>query len=423
MKILLLNYSDTGGGAAIASYRLLNAFRSKNIDVTLGVVDKTTADPNVIKLPQKKICIFHKLVDKIFIKFINPIWKRLKKPFEFKTSNSVFHSSNFKSKIDVNWINNNDYDVVHLHWINKDMISIKDIAKIKKSIVWTMHDTWPFCGAEHYPNMLENDIRYKTGYLKSNKPKSTKGFDLCRKVWLKKKKYLSTKEITFISPSSWEKECLEESSLFGGKKCFVIPNILPPVFKPMDKDSIRKLLNIPTGKKIIGFGAAYDIDNPRGVKGAYYLMQALNLLDDPSDYFIIVFGNAGAKFLSQLSIPYFASGFISNEQILAMLYNACDVFVCPSIIENLPFTCLESTFCGIPVTAFNVGGISDIVEHKVTGYLAKPYDCKDLAEGISYCVLNYCDLSNGCIKKSLKFDTNDIVKRHLDVYNLVLNKD
>ena len=124
MKILLLNYTDTGGGAAIASYRLLVALRSNNIDATLGVVDKATADPNVIKLPQKKICIFYRFVSKIFVKFINPIWKRLKKPFEFKTSNSVFHSTNFKSKIDVNWINNSDYDIVHLHWINSDMISI-----------------------------------------------------------------------------------------------------------------------------------------------------------------------------------------------------------------------------------------------------------------------------------------------------------
>lgn len=421
MKILLLNFSDTGGGAAIAAYRLLNALRAKKIDATLGVVDKKTADQNVIKLPQKKICIFHKLVSKIFVKFINPIWKRLKKPFEFKTSNSVFHSTNFKSKIDVNWINNSDYDIVHLHWINSDMISIKDIARIKKPIVWTMHDTWPFCGAEHYPNMLENDIRYKADYLKSNKPKSTKGFDLCRKVWLKKKKYLSNKELVFISPSTWEKKCLDESALFGGKKCFVIPNILPQVFQPMDKASIRKLLNILLGKKIIGFGAAYDIDNPRGIKGAYYLIQALNLLDNPSDYFVVVFGNASSKFLSKLTIPYFASGFISNEQILAMLYNACDVFVCPSIIENLPFTCLESTFCGIPVTAFNVGGIPDIVEHKVTGYLAKPYDCKDLADGIEYCALNRDFLSKGCIRKTKEFNSSNVVSMHINLYESILH--
>ena len=103
-----------------------------------------------------------------------------------------------------------------------------------------------------------------------------------------------------------------------------------------------------------------------------------------------------------------------------MLYNACHVFVCPSIIENLPFTCLESTFCGVPVTAFNVGGIPDIVEHKKTGYLAQPYDYNDLAMGIEYCWQNRNEFSNNCIEKSKDFNVDYVAKEHIKVYNLVL---
>ena len=421
MKILLINYTDAGGGAAIASYRLLNALRNNGIDATLGVVKKQTADQNVVEIPLKKHSFAQKVFAKIIEKFWNPIWKRIKKPFMFRTSNGILHSTNFKSKIDVNWINKSDYDVVHLHWICSDMISIKDIARIKKPLVWTMHDTWPFCGAEHYPNMLENDMRYREGYTKKNKPTSTKGTDLCRKVWNKKKKYLSSKEITFISPSNWEKNCINESALFKDKTCFVIPNILPGIFAPLDRLNICDILGIPKDKKVIGFGAAYDIDNPKGVKGSYYLLEALKCLKNPEEYFIEIFGNASSAFLSKLNIPYFASGFISNESILAMLYNACHVFVCPSIIENLPFTCLESIFCGVPVTAFNVGGIPDIVEHKKTGYLAKPYESSDLVNGIEYCLQNKEKLSENCLEKAKKdFSSEESVKKYIKVYNYAI---
>ncbi|NLK45925.1 MAG: glycosyltransferase [Treponema sp.] len=303
------------------------------------------------------------------------------------------------------------------------MISIKDIAKIQKTIVWTMHDSWSFCGAEHHPNVLEYDERYKTGYYWNNKPASTKGIDLCRHVWNKKKKYLQKKEIVFISPSSWERDCLNQSKLFSNKQCIVIPNVISKeIFKPLDKLAIKKLLNIPADKKILGFGAAYDIDNPKGIKGSYYLLKTLENLQKPEGYFLVIFGNASEVFTSKLKIDFFNSGFIYNQNILSMLYNACDVFILPSLIENLPTTALESIHCGVPVVAFNVGGTKDIVEHKINGYLAKPYDVDDLLVGVEYCVSNYRALSEDCLKKVKKdFDNDNIINQHLEVYKTILD--
>lgn len=428
MKILHLNYTDAGGGAAIAALNLVTEQNKSCVEAKLGIIKTQTASPFVFSILKNKTFVAN-LIDKfnlelryvfIYLKFFTS-----SSPFLFfKTTNSILHSKNNKTLADIKLINNSDFDIVHLHWINADMLSIKDIAKIKKPIVWTIHDTWPFCGAEHYPNILENDKRYQAGYYKNNKPKSTHGIDLCRKVWNKKRKYLQKKDIVFISPSTWERDCLKQSKLFSVKQCFVIPNIIQKdVFKPLNKVEIRNLLQIPTDKKIIGFGAAYDIDNPKGVKGSYYLLQLLQKLPVPDDYFLVIFGSISADFISKISVPFFASGFIYNPIFLAQLYNACDVFILPSLIENLPTTCLESICCGVPVTAFDVGGTKDIIKHKSNGYLAIPYNVDDLLKGVEYCIENYESLSVNCLEKAKKdYDNDKIIKQHLEVYESILSK-
>lgn len=423
MKILHLNYTDTGGGAAIAALNLVEEQNKNGIDAKLGVIEKQTASQFVISVAKKRNVLI-KIIDTInFIfdymrKCINP------SPFLFfKTTNGILHSKNNKTLADIKWINNSDFDVVHLHWINSNMLTVKDIAKIKKPIVWTMHDSWPFCGAEHHPNVLENDNRYQSGYYRNNKPKSTHGIDLCRKVWNKKKKYLQNKEIVFISPSTWERDCLKQSKLFSNKQCFVIPNIIQKdIFRPLDKIAVRNFLQIPNDKKIIGFGAAYDVDNPRGIKGSYYLLQLLNKLPVSDDYFLVIFGSVSADFTSKINVPFFASGFVHNPLILAQLYNACDCFILPSLIESFGLTTCESICCGIPVVAFDVGGTKDIIKHKTNGYLARPYDVDDLLAGVEYCIENYGTLSINCLEKAKKdFDDDIIIKQHLEVYETIIN--
>lgn len=421
MRVLLLNFSDSGGGAALAAIRLVTALNEHGVYARLGVLEKKSANPYVFTLPKKRHCFAVKAAHKLISfakRFFLPITKHLPHPFEFRTTNTILHTTNFHSETDIDWINNSDFDIVNLHWIS-GVICNKDIAKIKKPIVWTMHDTWPYCGAEHHPNILENDTRYIEGYYKNNKPKTTTGKDICREVWKQKRKYLSSKNITFISPSSWEAKGLKSSALFKNKTCFNIPNIVPHnVFFKKDKNILRKLFLIPQDKTILGFGAAYNIDDEKSVKGSFYLLNALSKLKNPENYFIVIFGPAGSTFTDKIKIPFFASGYISNPVILSCIYNTLDTFICPSLIENLPTTCLESICCGVPVVAFDVGGTPDIVEHKITGYLATPYNSDELAEGVEWCVQNQVTLSKNCLKKSMKdFDTDMIVKKYTDVYN------
>ncbi|MBQ9239182.1 MAG: glycosyltransferase [Treponema sp.] len=420
MNVLLVNFTDAGGGAAIAAYRLARALNERGVKATLGVVEKQSAAPFVVEIPLLYGAQFKRykkrakeLMRKFFEKYC-PLAVRL---FAFRTTNNILHSTNFTSLIDVNWINNFDCDVVNLHWIAGDMLSIKDIAKITKPIVWTMHDSWPCCGAEHYQNILENDTRWRDGYYSHNKPATTKGPDICRKVWKQKKKYLIGKNIVFVAPSNWEHDVLKSSSLFHHCTCHVIPNVIDhAVFFPCDKKLIRDLLEIPKGKRVLGFGAAENLDDLRNRKGSYYLLDALQKLHDAERYFLVVFGPASGTFTERIQLPYFASGYVASPELLSLLYNACDVFICPSLIENLPTTCLEAVCCGVPVVAFNVGGTADIIEHKKNGYLAEPYDTDDLANGIEYCITHKGALSKQCIEKAHRdFDTDSTVKKMIQV--------
>lgn len=411
MNILLLNCTDAGGGAAIAAYRLAVALYNAGQTVTLGVIEKKTNSSFVREFNLKRT-FFQKVQKKIRLKQEDFLIKH------FITSNKILHSLDIYSKINVEDINKSDYDIVHLHWVN-NMISINDIARIKKPIVWTMHDSWPFCGAEHYPNILENDERFITGYTAKNKPRSTTGFDICKMAYNRKKRYLQKLPIHFIAPSKWEHDCLKKSALFKHHECTVIPNIIDrDIFYPADdKNFIKKLFHIPLDKKIIGFGAAYDIDDLKSVKGGFYLLEALKKIKNPENYHLVIFGPASQRFTAEVKIPAFYTGYIASPVILAAIYNCCDVFMCPSIIENLPYTCLEAICCGVPVAAFNTGGIPDIVEHKYNGYLAEPFDTDDLHRGIMYAFDNLKNLSGNCIKKAEKdFDIKSTVQKHFEVY-------
>ena len=121
MKILLLNYTDAGGGAAIAAYRLTKALVEHGVDAVLGVVEKKSTDDFVVQIPRKKRNLLVKISSRAWNLFVRVLGKFRISFYKFKTTNKIFHSTNLKSIIDVEWINGSDFDVVNLHWINNDI--------------------------------------------------------------------------------------------------------------------------------------------------------------------------------------------------------------------------------------------------------------------------------------------------------------
>ena len=410
MKILLINYSDYLGGSGIASKRLAEALNKAGHKATLGVLRKRTDSPFVTELPKNEN--FEKQNAKIIKKSM------------LKTTNSATHSMNRLSRLNVNKINAFDCDIVHIGCINGSTISIEDIAKIKKPIVWTLRDLWPICGAEHYPNILENDRRFIDGYTKENFPKTSSGRDICRLTWERKKRAWKNLVFTWTALSNFQVKLLVDSALFKGQNVDVIPNIIPTeIFKPLNKIAIRKIFNIPLNKKIIGFSSFSQVDGKKNIKGTWFLLNALKKISNKNNYLAMIIGPTEENFLDSLPIKAISTGSISDERILAALYNSCDCFVVPSIIETFCNVVYEALACEIPVIAFNVHAMPDAITHKQTGYLAKPFQTKDLFDGILYCLQNQKLLKKQIHKSNkAKFNEKATVEKYLQVYKAAIKK-
>jgi len=200
---------------------------------------------------------------------------------------------------------------------------------------------------------------------------------------LKKKETYKDLDLTIVTPSTWMKKCAEESSLLGDKRIVCIPNSIDiNEFKVLDKKKARKSLGLSQDKKYLLFGAMSATRDKN--KGFDLLIEALEHLKE-EDIELLVFGNDEWN-EPELSLPVKYFGRIRNNKLLNQVYSAADVTVIPSRSENFPNTVLESFACGTPCVSFDIGGFPDMIDHRVNGYLADPYNTKDLAKGIQYCL-------------------------------------
>lgn len=415
MKIAHINFTDAGGGAAIAALRICKAQREYGLDAKLYVIYKKTNNNFVIELNRKN-SFFYKVHKKIFTKLFQFRFS------QFKTKNPILHSENNFSFINHKTLNALDCDIVHLHWIHENMISIKEIGNITKPLVWTLHDSWVFCGAEHHPFMLENDTRFIDAY--TTKASWQKGPDIPKIVFHKKIKFWKKLNPCFIAPSTWEKNLLDSSyiSKENNWQSFHIPNItIPNDFYPIDKTIAKKALGIDIQKKVIGFGAAYDIHDKVDIKGGHLLLEALQEFEKThaniDDYLCIIFGPAPTSFLEKINIPVLEIGFINSTILQKIVYNACDTLVVPSLVESFSLIILEAKHCAVPSVAFDASGTKDVIIHKKSGYLASSYNTKDLAKGIDYCLENAKTLAISTLQDAKEnYDMQSLVTKHKELY-------
>lgn len=405
MKVVHLLTFLTGGAAA-------SCIRYHKGLLKAGVESSLLTEADLVP-PERKKAFAYRLKERI-------TWTLQKKYFH--TANPIYHTNELYSAVDVNAINALDADLIHLHWTNANFLSIHDIAKIRKPLCWDLSDSWVFCGMEHHPNILEGDKRYRDGYTRANFPASSSGFDMDRWVWLWKRHCWKNTHITFTAPSSWEASCLEESALFKGQKCHVIHYPFDSeVFKPLGQTDFRQKHGIPEDAKVVLFGAM-SVKDPN--KGFQFLQPALKRLVETHPemkFHLLTFGKGNLK-AEQLPAPCTQLGMVSEEAVLCEMYNASDVYVCPSIAESFSNTTLEATACGIPVCAFDFSGPRDIILHRHYGYLAKSYEPDDLADGIAYCLSSVTPKTAGQRQYAVgKFSIEVIGRQLKDLYSQILN--
>jgi glycosyltransferase involved in cell wall biosynthesis len=413
MRVLQITvYGSAGAGRAC--FRLHQGLRQASVDSLVlemcnrsGLASEIELEGYQRHLKQLQITWYRRVIEKLY---------RCSSTFSINVTPSfLIHS-----------IQKLQPDILHLHWVGWEFLRIEDLAAFSIPIVWTLHDMWPFTGGCHYSYQCD---RYQSNCGFCPQLQSSKPNDLSRWVHHRKQKVWERLPMTFISPSQWMAQCARSSTLLLHQQIKVIPNGLDlNQYYPLEKSAAKAALNLPTDQQLILFGAVLATHDPR--KGFHLLQAALNILSNTmsqsSAFELVVFGANAPDSPVDLGFKVHYLGHLEDVR-LVQAYSAADVFVVPSMEDNLPNTVMEALACGTPCVGFQVGGIPDMVEHLHNGYLATPYDVKEFADGINWVLgdrdryPHLCTHARQTVERSFSLDSQ--VQQHQLLYQSLLNRD
>lgn len=415
MRVLIVNTSERTGGAAVAANRLMEALNNNGVKAKMLVRDKETDDLTVADVGGGPLPRWHFLWERWCI-FCRLHFSR-KHLFEIDIANAgndITRLREFK-----------EADVVHLHWINQGMLSLRGIRKILESgkpVVWTMHDMWPATAICH----LTFDCRkYSQGCSRCPLlPRGSVFGDLARKVWRRKMKIISThSSLIFVACSRWLASSARRSKLLESKKITSIPNPIDTrTFAPGDKEEARRVLGLPAGMRLVLF-VAQRVSNAN--KGISYLIDACRMMVERNPALagnlgVVMLGGCGDELADKFGIPAYSLGYCTDTSRIVAAYRAVDLFVTPSLSENLPNTIMEAMACGVPCVGFNTGGIPEMIDHHKNGYVAAYKDADDLARGMEWVLAeaDYGMLSANAVHKvAVSYSQQSVALKYIEVYN------
>lgn len=418
MKILILNTAEHTGGAAVAANRLLRALLCSGVSATMLVRDRATDDPAVVSLDRGAA--------RRWLNFLYFVWERL----VIYLCNRLSKRNLFQVSIANTGINIRrtaafrEADVIHIHWINQGFLSLDEIARIiasGKRVVWTLHDLWPATAICHYPG---DCVKYRTDCSACPMMSENPLVDLAKRVARRKGK-IDWRRVTFVGCSEWIARTASESVWLREARFVSIPNpIDTTLFRPIDRREARQRLGLPEEKRLILFAAAKLSDTR---KGATFLLEACRLLaaEMEGEMEIILMGSDAAELSALSPVPVRALGYISGAAELAVAYSCADLFVIPSLEDNLPNTIMEAMACGTPCVGFRTGGIPEMIDHAVNGYVSASRDSADLARGIAW-VLRHPEpgnLSAACREKVMRcYQESVVAKKYIALYQKLIQE-
>jgi len=417
MKITFVNTTDIRGGAAIAAFRLFKLIHEKYPETRMLVREKLTGTHDVQGLNnnifQKTLILF-----RFYLERISYILRARTKDtwFAFSPANT---GQRIEKRTEIM-----SADIIHLHWINGGFLSLKSIQHLLqtgKPVVWTLHDMWAFTGGCHYSGSCTN---YVQNCGNCNFLRFPSSVDMSFRVNMGKQKAYSSGNISFVAVSNWMAENARKSGLIGKSRIEVIPNPIDvEIYKSADRSVVRNKMGLPLNKFLILAGAA-NLKDKR--KGFIYLIQALNKMKEDwpeiaAKFGLITFGKSSEVYNSPVDV--YPQSYLKDDHSIAMLYQSADVFVLPTLEDNLPGTVMESLACETPVVAFNTGGIPDMIDHKSNGYLAELKNVNDLVSGITW-VESHPEISRikeNCRKKVISnFSPEVVTEKYINFYRSLI---
>lgn len=420
MKVLLVNTSEHRGGAAIACGRLMQALRRSGVDARMLVAVNDDSDAiGYCDTPYKRW-----LYKWAFL------WERV----EIFTQNGLSRANLFAVSTADTGQNITSHpavqeaDIIHLHWVNQGFLSLsalQQILSLGKPVVWTMHDMWPTTGICHHARTCD---RYTDSCGQCMFLNSTHDHDLSHRTFVRKQGIYSTAPLHFVTCSAWLRNLTERSALL--KSSDTVCNIPNPIdtqyFVPGDKSDARRTLRLPEDKKLILFGAVNAADKRKGID---YFIDTLRILHDRNDSLskkieLVVFGSTAHMAMESLPYRCTSMGYITSPETMRDIYRAADVYVTPSLEENLPNTIMEAMACGTPCVGFDIGGIPEMID-AANGYVAQYKDAADMAHGIANVLDddNYPSKSKAAREKVItEYGEKAVASRYISLYRSLLDK-
>ena len=401
----------------MAAFRLMEALNNNGVKAKMLVRDKETDTITVVGLGDGMLAQRHFLWERLTV--FRHLHFSKKHLFDIDVANTGFDITRLREF--------QEADIIHLHWVNQGMLSLSGIRKILasgKPVVWTMHDAWPATAICHL-TMGCNKFKsrcHRCRYL----PGGGSDNDLSARVWEKKKAVYGTGDISFVACSRWLQMEAKQSALLSGHTVACIPNPIDTrMFHCMDKAKARQALGLPLDKRLILF-VSQRVTN--AYKGMDYLVEACRLLVERHPEMreqaaVVILGGHAEEVKDALSLPSYPLGYVSDERKVVDVYNAADVFVLPSLSENLPNTIMEAMACGVPCVGFKVGGIPEEIDHRKNGYVAEYRNGEDLMRGIHW-ILAEADYGALCAqavrKVAATYSQNSVSLKYIEVYNHAL---
>ncbi len=398
------------GGAAIAAHRLVEALNRNGVEAKMMVGFSQTDDPKVtVATPRWKYNLNFTLERaKIWMK------NRLRRQnlYSIDTASDGIDITKTKEFVEA--------DVIHLHWINQGFLSFESMKKVLQSgkrIVWTMHDMWQCTGICHYAGEC---TKFRTECHNCPLLTSPGKKDISNQSFRRKRILYHDADIRFVACSHWLHEQAASSALLKGKSISCIPNPLDTtLFSPGDRVEARKKLSLPLQKRLLLFGSQKVTDERKGMN---YLVEMAHILKERHslraelNLAFLVMGQQAERLAELLSLPVYPMGYVDSTEQLVNIYRAADLFITPSLFDNLPNTIVEAMACGTPCVGFRTGGIPEMIDHLGNGYVANYKDPADLANGVEY-VLEHPSLGDSAHHfASYMYDEGRITRKFLELY-------
>lgn len=412
LRILEIGTMDIKGGAAQVSWLLKQKLEKQGHNVSMVVGYKKSQDKNVYEVFNTPLNIFvSKIIKRNF-------YERLTYHISYRLANDIYIP--LAKKVRQLPIYSSS-DIVHAHNLHSNFFNLSELIQIsrEKPFVWTLHDMWAFTGHNSYSFDCEH---WQSGGCSCNMPDSIPPhkWNNTRYLWQKKKEIYEKSRLNLAVPSMWLYKLVQESMLKNQPLTLIYNGIDTDVYYPRNKLVVREKLGLPQDKKIIIFSSKAGKKFAR--KGWEYTKKIIERYKtDDSMLFLCVGGTAEENAQKNIrSISY-----ISDPNALAEYYAASDLLIFTSTAENCPLTVLEAMASGLPVLAFATGGIPELTEHKINGYIAEYCNQEDLLAGFQWLINlspnDYQKISSDCRQKAMeKFSAKQMAKNYLNLYNKLL---